>query len=46
MVYGHKHSRSVGHIDTHTSAQCSPASVGLAQACPNNNKAMKKDFVS
>ena len=28
--------RSVGRIYTHTSAQCSPASVGLAQARPNN----------
>ena len=27
---------TVGRIDTHTSAQCSPASVGLAQARPNN----------
>ena len=34
-VYGRKHGRSLGRIDTHTSAQCSPASVGLAQARPN-----------
>ena len=27
--------RSVVYIHTHTSAQCSPASVGLAQARPN-----------
>ena len=33
-VYGHKHSRSV--VYTHTSAQCSPTSVGLAQARPNH----------
>ena len=31
-VYGHKH----GRIVTHTSAECSPASVGLAQAHLNN----------
>ena len=36
MVYGRKHGRSVGRIYTHQSAQCSPASVGLAQACPKN----------
>ena len=30
-VYGRKH----GCIDTHTSAQCNPASVGLTQAHPN-----------
>ena len=34
-VYGRKHGRSIGRIYTHTSAQCSPASVGLAQARPN-----------
>ena len=28
--------RSVVYIHTHTSAQCGPASVGLAQARPNN----------
>ena len=28
--------QSYDRIDTHTSAQRSPASVGLAQACPNN----------
>ena len=27
---------TVGRIHTHTSAQCSPASVGLAQARPND----------
>ena len=30
-VYGRKH----GRIDTHTSAQCSPVSVGLTQVHPN-----------
>ena len=34
-VYGHKHGQSYDHIDTHTSMQCSPASVGLTQARPN-----------
>ena len=27
---------TVVYVYTHTSAQCSPASVGLAQACPNH----------
>ena len=32
-VYGHKQARKQANI--HTRAQCSPASVGLGQACPN-----------
>ena len=32
---------TVGHTYTHTSAQCSLASVGLAQARPNNMKAFE-----
>ena len=31
----------VGRLYTHTSAQCSPASVGLTQAHPNNTKFLK-----
>ena len=37
-VYGRK--RTVGRTYTHTSAQCSSASVGLAQARPNNTIAL------
>ena len=43
MVYGCKHSRSVCHIYTHTSAQWSPANVGLTQARPNYHTARKFD---
>ena len=32
---------TVGRSYTHTSAQCSPASVGLAQARPNYSLAMQ-----
>ena len=35
-VYGCKQARTYVYGRIHTSAQCSPASVGLAQARPNN----------
>ena len=35
-VYGRKQANKQISIHTHTRAQCSPASVGLTQARPNN----------
>ena len=36
MVYGHKQARTYVCMYVNTLPQCSPASVGLAQASPNN----------
>ena len=43
-VYGHKHATTYIRMYTHTLPQCSPASVGLAQARPN--KQFKADVDS